>query len=242
MALVDGADRYGKRLAIVVPYRNRAEHLKQFIPHIFTYFDRDKLDRAITFSVHVVEQKGDAPFNRGKVLNVGFSLVRDCCDYVCFHDVDYLPLWADYSWEAKPARLIWHGLVLNEDWKMFFGGVTLFDNAAFEKVNGYPNCYWGWGPEDRELGMRCSLRIGGFEKRDGTYMALPHRHEGIISPGVWSPQAQRTHEIFAGRKDDIGRFIDQDGLSSLEYRLVKKESLPLIGPGSKTATHYLVEI
>lgn len=238
----DTIGHYSKRLAIVVPYRNRPEHLKQFIPHIFTYFERDKLDRQISFSVHIVEQKGDGPFNRGKVKNVGFSLVRHGSDYVCFHDVDYLPVWADYSWNERPTRLIWHGLVSREKWDTFFGGVTLFDNSVFERVNGYPNCYWGWGPEDRELGMRCCVRSGGFEKRDGTFLALQHKHEGFVAPGVWSDQAKRTHEVFDRRKNDIGRYIDDDGLSSLKYELIVKKDLPVEGPSSKSVTHYLVEI
>jgi hypothetical protein len=39
--------RYSKRLAIVVPYRDRAEHLAKFVPHLAAYFQRDKLDRQI---------------------------------------------------------------------------------------------------------------------------------------------------------------------------------------------------
>jgi hypothetical protein len=132
---------YDKRLAIVVPYRDRAEHLKSFLPHVATYFERDKLDCRIALSIHVVEQAGRAPFNRGLVNNCGYRLVRGSVDYVCFHDVDYLPIWADYAWSPQPARLIWHGLRLQEDWRRFFGAVVLFDNAAFERVNGFPNAY-----------------------------------------------------------------------------------------------------
>jgi hypothetical protein len=28
-------------------------------------------------------------------------------------------MWADYSWSPNPARLIWHGLTLKEDWNNF---------------------------------------------------------------------------------------------------------------------------
>jgi hypothetical protein len=114
---------YDKRLAIVVPYRDRAEHLKSFLPHVATYFERDKLDRRIAVSIHVIEQAGRAPFNRGLVNNCGYRIVRDSVDYVCFHDVDYMPIWADYAWSPQPARLIWHGLRLQEDWQRFFGAV-----------------------------------------------------------------------------------------------------------------------
>ena len=37
--------RYSKRLAIIVPYRDRADHLARFVPHLVAYFERDKLDR-----------------------------------------------------------------------------------------------------------------------------------------------------------------------------------------------------
>jgi len=102
--------RYSKRLAIVVPYRDRPEHLARFVPHIASYFERDKLDRQITVTINIIEQWGNAPFSRGRLANCGFLLTQEASDYVCIHDVDYLPMWADYSWTQNPARLIWHGL------------------------------------------------------------------------------------------------------------------------------------
>jgi hypothetical protein len=77
------------------PYRDRAQHLAQFIPHVVTYFERDKLDRQIAVTINIVEQAGNAPFSRGRLANCGFLLTRDTSDYVCIHDVDYLPMWAD---------------------------------------------------------------------------------------------------------------------------------------------------
>jgi hypothetical protein len=100
--------------------------------------------------------------------------------------VDYLPMWADYSWSKNPARLIWHGLSLKEDHYGFFGAVTLLDNAVFRQVNGFPNCYWGWGPEDRKLGFRCRALGFEIERREGTYIPLRHKHAGFSYPGVWT--------------------------------------------------------
>ena len=138
MEVPEVAARYGRRLAIVVPYRDRAEHLSQLLPHFQTYFQRDKLDSFLKVSFHVVEQAGTGPFNLGKVRNCGYMLSRDDSDYTCFHDVDYLPIWADYSWTPTAARLIWHGLRLPEDPEYFFGAANLFDNSVFEKLNGFP--------------------------------------------------------------------------------------------------------
>jgi hypothetical protein len=234
--------RYDKRLAIVVPYRDRMEHLKSFLPHLAAYFERDKLDRQIAVSIHVVEPSGRAPFNRGLVKNCGFRLVRDSADYVCFHDVDYLPIWADYAWSPLPARLIWHGLTLQENWQRFFGGVVLFDNAAFEGVNGYPNAYWGWGPEDLELGLRCDLVGLGFERRDGTYMALAHQHAGFSAPGVYTEEARQTHVVWAQRREKLAEFMAADGLSALEFKLLRSSPVTLEGKTKPPVTHHLVDI
>ena len=239
---VDMAARYSKRLAIVVPYRDRAEHLRQFVPHLVTYFQRDKLDRHIPFSLHVVEQSGNAAFNRGRVCNCGYALARDNADYVCFHDVDYLPLWTDYSWSAKPARLAWNGLTLPENPDSFFGGVVLFDRAAFEYVNGFPNVYWGWGCEDLELGRRCTLAGLGFDKRDGTYLPLPHPHAGYTATGVRTNEAQRTHTLFQKRRGSLADFMTADGLSNLKFELIEKRPITVDGRILPGSFHYIVDI
>jgi hypothetical protein len=57
----------GEKLAIVVPYRDREEHLKKFLPAM------KKCDflNDIDYEILIVEQEDGKPFNRGKLLNVG---------------------------------------------------------------------------------------------------------------------------------------------------------------------------
>ncbi len=240
----DGSDpRYGKRLAIVVPYRDRTQHLAQFVPHMTTYFERDKLDKQIDVTINIIEQKGDTPFNRGRLANCGFLLKEKEADYVCIHDVDYLPMWADYSWSKNPARLIWHGLSLKEDHYSFFGAVTLLDNAVFRQVNGFPNCYWGWGPEDREFGFRCRARGLEIERRDGTYIPLRHQNAGFSSPGVWTDEARRTNELYHNRQTRLQALIDEDGVNQLKFDLVVKKPLKLAGgQAAPNVWHYIVDL
>src|SRR5262249_11991833 len=97
------------RLGVVVPYRDRAEHLTQLLPHMAAYFTRDKIDKDIPVTLAIVEQPFGLPFNRGLIKNIGFKLLRDSIDYVCFHDVDFLPIWADFRWPDLPTMLIWYG-------------------------------------------------------------------------------------------------------------------------------------
>ncbi len=68
--------------------------------------------------------------------NIGFSLTAES-DCHCFHDVDYLPLWADYTYFRTPTRLIWYGIEartvvlgrseqsVSNNPDIFFGGVVL---------------------------------------------------------------------------------------------------------------------
>jgi len=213
-------DAYTKPLAIIVPYRERAEHLRQFVPHMQAYFERDKLDRYLRYTIHIVEPVGAGPFNRGRVKNAGFLLARETADYFCFHDVDYLPIWADYSYVDRPTRLIWHGPVLRETYDKYFGGVVAFNRADFELINGYSNEYWGWGYEDSDLQRRCARAGLTVGYRDGTYMALPHEHSGFQRDGSPTSEALAMGKVYERKNSDPVEHL-ADGLSNLRMEHVE---------------------
>lgn len=52
--------RVDKKVAIVVPYRGRGEHLLLFLQHIHPFLRRQQLD----YTIFLVEQDGNGPFNR----------------------------------------------------------------------------------------------------------------------------------------------------------------------------------
>jgi len=119
---------------------------------------------------------------------------------------------------------------------------VLFDKPAFERVNGYPNVYWGWGPEDLELGQRCEMAGLGFDRRDGTYTALPHEHAGFVAPGVRSEAAQRTHALYKQRRPRLREWMEQDGLCSLKFETIQRGNLAANGVELANVHHYLVDI
>jgi len=220
---------HGKRLAIIVPYRDRLAHLQRFVPHMINYFARDEPGRAIDYSIHIVEQLGTERFHRGLLCNAGFLIARDSADYFCFHDVDYLPIRADYSYPEKPTRLIWHGLALKEDYGRFFGAVVAFSKADFLTVNGFSNAFWGWGPEDLELGLRCAISGLGFDKRDGTFEALPHPHAGFNPAGEPTAEAMRNFERFNSRFEKLKEIYPREGVNTADFRLVESSNLVVDG-------------
>ena len=82
------------KLGIIVPYRDRQEHLEKFIKQIPSYLSNNDIE----YELIVVEQSDKKPFNRGKLLNIGFLEAKKLdCNYVVFHDVDMIPIDVDYS-------------------------------------------------------------------------------------------------------------------------------------------------
>lgn len=139
-----------KKLGVIVPYRNRYEHLLKFKYAILTVLVKQKIPHELI----VVEQDDTDIFNRGKLLNIGFLEAEKLgCDYVVFHDVDMIPKEVDYSYADYPVHLATRSIAFEQ----YFGGITMFPTKQFRAINGFSNEYWGWGFEDDDLLFRCKL-------------------------------------------------------------------------------------
>ncbi len=155
------------KVAIIVPFRDihveqkRAEHLNKFVPYMIDFLSKSA---KATFKIYIVEQSDDGhKFNRGKLLNIGYKLAKnDGCNVFVFHDVDLLPstdLLEAYTTMPAPKNPVhiaklWKDRYSDND--KYFGGIVVFNGAQFEKINGFPNNFWGWGGEDDELQKRIS--------------------------------------------------------------------------------------
>lgn len=221
------------RLAIVVPYRDRAAHLQQFIGHASTYFARDVLARSIDYRVVVAEQEPGLPFNKGALVNAAFQLVEPDCDYFCLHDVDYLPIWADYSWPDVPMPIVWYGAEARpvapgrsaagvvHDLDNFFGAAVLIPNEQFRRIDGMANDYWGWGIEDGDL--RARFLAAGIQpgRRRGTFTALDHDSNGYFPDASPKPIGQVNGKLF-DRRWAAGAAPVADGLSTLRAEILQR--------------------
>ena len=81
--------RSEQRLAIIICYRNRENHLKMFLDNIHPFLEKQQLD----YTIFVVNQHGKDQFNRAALFNVGYLEAIKLYSYDCFifHDVDLLP-------------------------------------------------------------------------------------------------------------------------------------------------------
>lgn len=163
------------KLLIVVPYRNREEHLSKFIEYIIPEIKQQN----IIAKIIIVEQDDTNPFNRGLLCNAGFHYFYENYNYVCFHDVDMIGETFDYSYEDKVTHLSSMKKINDESYEncydKYLGGVVLFPNNLFLKINGFSNIYWGWGCEDDDLFLRCYTHRIDIYRKMCKYYTLPHK-------------------------------------------------------------------
>ena len=76
-------------------------------------------------------------FNRASLLNIGFLVARNECDYIAMHDVDLLPLNTDLNYgfpEKGPFHVSAPFLHPKYHYKTFVGGILIMSVAQFEQV------------------------------------------------------------------------------------------------------------
>lgn len=78
------------RVAIVIPYRDRANHLPVFLKNIHPFLMKQQIE----YGIFIVEQITDGLFNRAALMNVGFIEALKLNDWDCFifHDIDLIPM------------------------------------------------------------------------------------------------------------------------------------------------------
>lgn len=93
----DEANRkfHGKKLAVIVPFRDRFEELLKFVPHMNKFLSA----QSIPHHIFVINQIDRFRFNRASLINVGFLVSRDEFNYLAMHDVDLLPMNKDLKYE-----------------------------------------------------------------------------------------------------------------------------------------------
>lgn len=105
----------------------------------------------------VVEQGNDKPFNRGKILNVGFAHCKNSTRNFITHDVDINPrekaIRRYYRPSVKRDRV---RAILTSPWDTL-GGIVKMQTRTVHKINGFPNEFWGWGVEDKALKNRAEF-------------------------------------------------------------------------------------
>lgn len=169
-----------QKIAIIIPFRNREQHLEQFSLYIHRFLP----DQLVDYSLYVIEQTKFKKFNRAKLFNIGVAeILRKDPDVCCFifHDVDLIPLDQRnlYMCSNMPRHMSVGVSQLRYKllYPSIFGGVVAISRSQFEQIGGYSNDYYGWGGEDDDLFNRvlaAGLEIERTPAKYGVYNALFH--------------------------------------------------------------------
>ena len=255
-------------LAILVPFREdgtgRAAQLERLLSRLASLFAA-RLSQVV---VLVAEQAPDGrKFNRGQLLNAAFAhLARRGAEMVfpgtppgerlslhpartlyCFHDCDMLPhrIAAPHYLRAPPRGVTPFVRVLNAGGCRYdpagcFGGVTLYDDAAIRKTNGYPNAFWGWGGEDNAQFVRCERvgawleRVSGvaFDDLEGVETVEEKlRLLDLAKARVSAKEKKRLLKMERRRAPAETLARDSDGISDASFDVLAEET-SVIEPGS----------
>ncbi|XP_077332389.1 beta-1,4-galactosyltransferase 1 [Lithobates pipiens] len=211
-----------QKVALIIPFRNRDEHLKYWLYYLHPILQRQQLD----YGVYVINQDGDSTFNRAKLLNIGFVEALKEYDYNCFvfSDVDLIPMDDRniYKCYGQPRHLsvsmdkFGFGLPYTQ----YFGGVSALSKDQFERINGFPNNYWGWGGEDDDIYNRISSRGMSISRPDavtGKCRMIRHDRDKKNDPNP------KRFDLIAHTRQTM----NSDGINSLTYKVVKTEKHPL---------------
>lgn len=162
-------------MTIITPYRDRPDHLSEFLRLMARH------------DIYIIEQADNKPFNRGKLINVGFLEVRPL-EFVA-NDVDMIT-------EQYPPSLT-HGVVQcarnNIQVYNYLGGSTLYSSFSFRKAQGYHNDFFHRA-EDNEMMFNLRYKNIPVFHVPQTFLILPHPRTGPeFIPELWEKaQHKRT--------------------------------------------------
>lgn len=206
-------------VAIIVPYRDREQHLPVFLKNLHPFLMKQQIE----YGVYIVEQAAGSQFNRASLMNVGFveALKQRNWDCMVFHDVDLLPM-DDRNLYTCPDQPRHMSVAVDTfgfklPYTSIFGGVSAMTVKQFRTVNGFSNSFWGWGGEDDDMSNRLKhvgFHIARYPINIARYTMLSHKKE--------KANPKRYEKLNTGSK----RF-DSDGLNSLHYRLINLIRKPL---------------
>nr|KAF7413236.1 hypothetical protein H0235_013087 [Vespula pensylvanica] len=239
------------RVAIIIPFRDRPQHLQALLFNVHPILLRQQID----YQIFVVEQEGTGAFNRAMLMNVGYveALKERTFDCFIFHDVDLLPE-DDRNLYTCPEQPRHMSVAVDKfryklPYADLFGGVSAMSREHFKLVNGFSNVFWGWGGEDDDMANRIKahgLHISRYPANVARYKMLTHkkekanpkRKEALLSAfSSFSFFFFCFFSFFSLRIYIIKRCIIRryeflrtgkkrfatDGLSNLQYKLIDKQ-------------------
>ena len=213
---------------IIIPYRNRKEHLDLFIKDVIPLFEK----YLKPFKLVIVEQDEGKLFNRGMLLNIGFNEYKDKSKFFFTHDVDIYP-------NEKCIKELYTKQEENNIVGIYtsqcntLGGIIKFTSNNFQKLNGFPNNFWGWGVEDKALQNRVEYmkikvnkNILSNNSNRFDYFNIKNDVNDRHMDEFFNDKTHFEYDIFNTLIDSIKiKYIMNSGLNILDYKIISRETI-----------------
>ena len=161
-----------ERLSVLIPYRDREDNLKVFTTYFHNFMKNNHPN--IMYDIIIIEQGNKKPFNKGILFNIGFLLSGSNIDYFALHDVDQLPISANYTYAKRPAHICVNVFSQNSNGQLHNtykhekyqqrGGAIIINRECYTNANGHSNNFWGWGGIDDDFSNRNNFCGNGFHR------------------------------------------------------------------------------
>lgn len=213
---------------ILIPYRNRKEHLDYFLTHSWKLIKEHLPNTKLV----IIEQGEGKLFNRGKILNVGFKEYLDKTRYFITQDVDVNP--------NEQSIILYNKFPLDNEIIGIYnspcktlGGIIKISNEDIIKINGMPNDFWGWGVEDRVLYNRAMYHkysisfniLSRTEKASKMFKSFNNINDRNKSTS-FSKNTHFEYNIFNTLSNEKQlQHIMTSGLNNLEYTILERRDL-----------------
>jgi hypothetical protein len=229
-------------IAIITCFRDVPDHSRERQRKIFISLLNVLLEPYGDFHIYIIEQSDDKNlFNIGKLKNIGFQIAsyeNKKIDTFIFSDIDTIPDYdlVDYYFknEEYPISM---GLKCsryqnkNEKTKKpFIGALVNFNKKLFQKINGYPNNFWGWGGED-------DILLNRLIQNDSLKLYYPERGEIIDFEEINNKVINLREKLNKLRNDRLNEkmivekivtdlyYWKKNGINNLNYKVLKRTEI-----------------
>ncbi len=207
---------------IVIPYRDRKNHLNHFIKFILPLLNK----QLSSVRVAVIEQQDNKLFNRGALINIGYKIYKHKAESIITHDIDLYPtnecIKKYYFGDFDGV----HGICCSPCNTL--GGIVKMKMDDFELINGFPNNFWGWGVEDKAFQNRIESKNLEIKKsilrNRGDFTKYFHSDESNHSRKKDTWRYNKRHRLHYEKWNGLSpiskkNLIYSSGLNNLKYTI-----------------------
>ena len=230
---IDKLSEKKHKIQLIIPVRDREKELKILLEKL----DQILNEQNIQYKILIAEQSSDKEFNKGALINAAYLESRKniYSDYYVFHDVDLYPKKSKHlSYKYENINKIRHPY----GHYSCLGGIVIMHYNLFEKINGFPNNFWGHGGEDADLQNRAlsyNIEIDRNEfnprynwKKNNRKMIDNFSDEARNWSNI--ENLKNKHKIVEIKNNSLKEIYNYDkslikinGISNIKYNIIEKK-------------------